>query len=124
MFRETTGAALEKALEGLALRHEALVSNIANVETPGYRPRRVLFEDALRQAVREERQRAPGSRLVEDTGAELRRQAVAPGAVAGVELETEMTALATTSAQHETLVRVVAKRVRMLRSAIAGGAQS
>ena len=123
MFRETTGAALEKALEGLALRHQALVSNIANVETPGYRPRRVLFEAALRRAVRAEQQKASGTRQIEDVVVQQHREAARPGAVARVDLETEMTALAITSAHHETLIRVAIKRLRMLRSAITGGGQ-
>lgn len=42
-----TGAAIEYALDGLSLRHTAIATNIANANTPGYRPQRVSFENQL-----------------------------------------------------------------------------
>ena len=39
-----------KALDGLALRAEAVAQNIANAQTPGYRPLAVRFEQALARA--------------------------------------------------------------------------
>ncbi|MDF0606921.1 flagellar basal body protein [Neisseriaceae bacterium TC5R-5] len=39
------------ALDGLQLRQQALAQNIANLNTPGYQPLRVDFEQALSQAV-------------------------------------------------------------------------
>lgn len=43
-------ALLAKALDGLALRGSAIAENIANAGTPAYRPVRVSFENALRDA--------------------------------------------------------------------------
>lgn len=42
---------MKKAMDGLMSRHNAITSNLANVDTPGYKPLRVDFEDKLRQAV-------------------------------------------------------------------------
>ena len=42
---------LETALDSRATRHSVVASNIANVETPGYRASRVSFEEALQQAM-------------------------------------------------------------------------
>jgi flagellar basal-body rod protein FlgB len=39
---------LGRALDGLARRQEAISGNLANVDTPGYRPRSVDFESSLR----------------------------------------------------------------------------
>ena len=39
-----------KALDGLSLRGQAIAENIANANTPSYRPVRVSFERALRDA--------------------------------------------------------------------------
>lgn len=39
-------------MDGLALRQRAIANNIANVNTPGYTAKRVSFEDALAQSVR------------------------------------------------------------------------
>ena len=38
-----------QALTGLSRRHEAIASNIANIDTPGYQRREVNFEDALKK---------------------------------------------------------------------------
>ncbi len=54
LLQSTTIPLLEKAAESGERRHEVLVGNIANVETPGYRTRDLSveeFEAALNQAV-------------------------------------------------------------------------
>ena len=53
MLESVTSAALSSALDGLALRQRAIANNIANVNTPGYTAKRVSFEDALAQSVRD-----------------------------------------------------------------------
>ena len=42
---------LEKALDATWLRNEAISQNIANVDTPGYKRKTVLFEELLNQAI-------------------------------------------------------------------------
>ena len=44
-------ASVEYALRGLATRADVRATNLANVNTPGYRAARVDFETALRTAV-------------------------------------------------------------------------
>ena len=51
MFDDVASVALHTALDGLAARQKAIADNIANVQTPGYRATRVLFEDSLRAAL-------------------------------------------------------------------------
>ena len=51
MLESVTSAALSSALDGLALRQRTIAANIANVNTPGYTAKRVLFEDALAKSV-------------------------------------------------------------------------
>ena len=51
MLESVTSAALSSALDGLALRQRTIASNIANVNTPGYTAKRVVFEDALAKSV-------------------------------------------------------------------------
>ena len=51
MLESVTSAALSSALDGLALRQRTIATNIANVNTPGYTSRRVIFEDALAKSV-------------------------------------------------------------------------
>ena len=124
MLRQTAAAAVEKALDGLALRQRAVASNLANAETPGFRPRMVAFEEALRAAIRTERAvRAPaGSRTTVDAVTPRTvQQAVPLNATTTVNPETELTELARTSLHFEALSRVSGKQLRMLRTAITGG---
>ncbi|GIE97863.1 flagellar basal body rod protein FlgB [Paractinoplanes rishiriensis] len=51
MFDDISSSALRVAVSGLAARQNAIANNIANIETPGYRARKVAFEDALHGAV-------------------------------------------------------------------------
>lgn len=51
VFNSVTSVALSSALDGLALRQRTIASNIANVNTPDYHAKRVVFEDALAASV-------------------------------------------------------------------------
>lgn len=51
MLESVTSTALSSALDGLALRQRSIAENIANVNTPDYQAKRVMFEDRLRDAV-------------------------------------------------------------------------
>ncbi|GAA0483482.1 flagellar biosynthesis protein FlgB [Paractinoplanes deccanensis] len=51
MFDDISSNSLKVAVAGLAARQSAIANNIANIETPGYRARKVEFEEALRSAV-------------------------------------------------------------------------
>ena len=47
---DTTHRLLELSLRGRAARHEVLSANIANADTPGYRPRDLDFNAAMRSS--------------------------------------------------------------------------
>lgn len=51
MFDDVSTSALRVAVTGLSARQSAIADNIANIETPGYRARKVQFEQALTDAV-------------------------------------------------------------------------
>ena len=48
---DTVHVALERAIQGAGLRHEALASNLANINTPGYKRQDVDFHSALQAAM-------------------------------------------------------------------------
>lgn len=48
---DTTVSLLERVLDFAALRHNVLASNIANLNTPGYRARELLFMGELQEAM-------------------------------------------------------------------------
>lgn len=49
-MEEISAAILKKSLDGLAMRYAFTAQNVANANSPGYQPVRVVFEDALRSA--------------------------------------------------------------------------
>ncbi|MCL5283174.1 MAG: flagellar basal body rod protein FlgB [Armatimonadetes bacterium] len=51
LFSNAPLFAAQTALDGLALRHQVLADNIANVNTPGYKRQEVEFEDQLKRAL-------------------------------------------------------------------------
>jgi flagellar basal-body rod protein FlgB len=51
ILADPTTRVLGAAINGLEARQQAISSNLANVETPGYLARSVSFEDSLRSAI-------------------------------------------------------------------------
>ncbi|MCK8826321.1 flagellar basal body rod protein FlgB [Natroniella acetigena] len=51
MFSDKSFGVLEKSLDGLNKRHQTISNNIANVDTPGYKRRDVLFKDEIAKAL-------------------------------------------------------------------------
>jgi flagellar basal-body rod protein FlgB len=56
LITSLTSQVMDKALDGLAKRHKAIASNLANVDTPNYRRRDVSFEGTLMRAMAEARE--------------------------------------------------------------------
>lgn len=51
VLRSLTGDVIAKGLDGHYARQKAIVSNIANAETPGYKARSVNFQNDLKEAL-------------------------------------------------------------------------
>ena len=114
--------ALTKALEGTTLQLEAIASNIANLETPGYRSRQISFAQQLRAALATpERQRATALRAVAPAVI-IDRQAPPRADGNNVQIEEELVKLGKASLHHRVLTRLLAKKGQMLEEAISGGA--
>lgn len=126
VLTDITAAALERGMSGLHARQSAVADNIANIETPDYKAKRVLFEDNLSSAIAAERSATTSNAQVrglveaveprtEEREESWRRDGNS------VNIETEMVEAAKTSAHYKMLARLLAKKFRMLRSAINGG---
>ena len=119
---DVTAQALERALGGEAARQRATADNLANVDTPGYRPQQVAFEDELRGALQEPE--AP-----EATAAVARVQPRSFSAPTGplrrdgnaVDLENEMATLAESQLHYAALTRLLARKLTMLKSVATEG---
>jgi flagellar basal-body rod protein FlgB len=114
---------LDRTIEGLAAtmsllqrRHEVLVSNLANLETPGYRAREVDFGTALKEAF--------AGRPAETGPAAPRTEidAAAPVRADGntVDLDLQMAKLGQNGGRYVALARLLGTRLALLRLAIGG----
>ena len=106
-------AILNKALDGLSLRSAATAQNIANVNSPGYRPVRVSFESELAAAAAkgEDSVRALPLEIVE----------ASPTANQSVRMDLELADQSETAMRYGALVDVLARELQLQRTIIRGG---
>ncbi|EIQ00376.1 flagellar basal-body rod protein FlgB [Opitutaceae bacterium TAV1] len=116
-----------KLLDAAVLRHEAIASNIANAETPGYR--RVDISGDFAAALRARFTQAAGAgpdasrasladlepRLVEDASV----RTIRPDGNS-VELESELLAMSRNNVEYNFLADVVGRHIKHLKLAISG----
>jgi len=118
---------LKKAVDVYARRHQVTAQNISNVETQGYRAKRLKFEELLDGAnmrlegTRTNRHHVPiGGRggavqdLVEETDSDF------DNGTNNVDIDSEMTTLATNDLSYRMATRLLSGRYAMLRGAIKG----
>lgn len=125
-------AVARQALDGLSQRQDAIASNVANVDTPGYRRREVTFEDALAQRVNmdsaalrttDPRHIASRDGTSPGNGASVRERDVVSSRndANDVSIDEEMLLLAETQLRYQALTQGVGRRLTTLRTVIRGG---
>ena len=103
-----------KALDGLMARAEATSENIANANTPGYRPLRVSFEEALAAAAKSE--------LGDIENVQPRTYRDPSGAMDGeLRLDLELATASGTAARYAALVEVLNRQLQLRSLAATGG---
>ncbi len=58
--------AFEKAMDAASLRQQVIANNIANVNTPGYAPSKVNFEDEIKRCMAADKAKNDGFEVVAD----------------------------------------------------------
>jgi flagellar basal-body rod protein FlgB len=109
---DPTQQLLEAAMRGSWLRQTALTNNIANADTPNYRPQEVDFESTLQTAM--EGGQSPTE--VEFSAHEVAGEAGPNGA--GVSIDQESAKLAENGLDYEALTQIAATRNSIVKSAI------
>jgi len=112
-----------KLLDASVMRHEAIATNIANAETPGFRRIDVAsdFTRALRSQFAGNRPPSPSDiaalnpHLAEDTHV----RSVRPDGNS-VEIETELMAMSRNRVDHEFLTEIVSRHIKQLKMTITG----
>ncbi|MBX3053628.1 MAG: flagellar basal body rod protein FlgB [Caldilineaceae bacterium] len=127
---DSTLQLLEKGLDALSARQQAISNNIANVETPHYKAVDVAFERSLRQAMDgnegglsmqrtdDEHLLAPGmADRMEDVDAQMFRRNGTSMRLDGnnVDIETEMVRLAETAMRYQSLTTLASRKLALMR---------
>ncbi|MBI4023676.1 MAG: flagellar basal body rod protein FlgB [Verrucomicrobia bacterium] len=120
VFNDPQYQALNAMLNSAMIRHQALASNVANINTPGYHRHDIssTFQEELQKAVESgdsSRIRALAPQLETDTRTPSYR-------LDGnnVNLDREMVEIAKNSAQYEISAALLSKKYQSLRLAIGG----
>ena len=117
-LNDATTTGLGAALTIHQRRHEVLISNLANVETPGYRAHDLQdFKGALEQAFA-----AASAGTDPRTEAQTIEDPTMPARADGntVDLDLQMAKLSANAGRYNALARILGKRFALLRQAIEG----
>lgn len=106
--------AAEYAIRALTQRAEVRAHNVANVNTPGFRARRVDFESALGRALATGRPELAGAPAV------LADSNLPNGSANTVSLEGELTGMMKDNLLRDAMVNAFTFKANLLRSAIGG----
>lgn len=101
---------LKKSLDAYALRQKAIASNVANIDTPGYKRIEVPFEEQLRKA----QQMQSSARDFNEMEPQLKELDEAPL------LEDEMLTLADTQIRAQLVTRSLRHSFQLLKAGITG----
>lgn len=127
-----TARLLAHALDYRAKRHGVIAGNLANIDTPGYKPKDIDFDDALKEALHEPaiklRITHPAHMPVGSAGnqrgtAEFPMREIPKGAQSDsqVDLDREMTKMAKNNLMYEATVRMLSKKFDELKAVIEEG---
>ena len=133
---DTTINLAERALDLRAQRHETLLSNVANADTPGYKAFDLLVDEALARQVagqggmpvaRTDPHHLTAGAATSGSGQPQKVQLPAEISLRGdgntVDMDREMSALAANQLQYKLSTQLLAKKFQSLRNIIKGGRQ-
>jgi flagellar basal-body rod protein FlgB len=111
---EVSAALIARALEGLNQRYMVTAQNIANANTPDYRPVRVSFEESLREAA------SRGVDAIRAVEARVHVEEPVEGGEA-MRLDLELAGASQTAARYRALVDILGRQMALERALIAAG---
>ncbi len=119
---DSTIDVLNRSLDLHMERHAVIADNIANAETPGFKAKRIDFEDSLARAVEAGEQGLAGrdiasvqATLSEETNSELGLD------LNTVDMDREMAAMTKNEVQYNAATQLISKKFALLRYAITEG---
>ncbi len=135
LFERISVPDLEKSLDAYSLRQKAISNNIANVNTPCYRARKVSFEEEYQKHIKQhsvpDGQTNPrhipiGTRDLNEVQprVEFSENTLNDSGINNVDIDQEMAELAKNNIKYEMSVSLLKKKFSNLNSAIKGMPQS
>jgi len=125
---------LSRSLDLRARKHEMILNNVANADTPNYKPFALNVEEALQrdrqtplsgQLERTDDGHLPGGSITDDPvhqpAAHVDDRLLLRGDRNGVDIDAEMTALAKNSLLYKASAQIVSSKFKGLKNAINGG---
>ena len=123
LAKDITFSLLAKSLEGLSLRQQAVAQNLANINTPGYRRKDVLFEDVLQAALTEPKSGEGVLRTIQSTRFEVVEESALylRNDRGGVDLDRETAELAKTTLRINAVLNLLGKRISLYKQTMNEG---
>lgn len=129
-----TISTLTRSLDLRSRKHEMILKNVANADTPNYRPFKLNVEEALQEeldpanrsslALTDE-QHLQGEQMAGDSSSGIKSGAqdtlLFRGDQNGVDIDAEMATIAKNSLLYKASTQIVASKFRGLKNAISGG---
>lgn len=119
---DSTIDALNRSLDLHMQRHAVIADNIANAETPGFKAKRVDFEDSLARAIEAGEQGISGREIAsvqplisEATDSEMGND------LNTVDMDKEMSAMTKNEVQYNAATQLISRKFALLRYAITEG---
>lgn len=118
---------LSHALGLRASNHSLISSNLSNIDTPGYRPQEVNFEEELKKAVgqgplplnRTQESHLPASPALSPTGeAPLSLESLEDGPPGELDIDTEMSKMVRNNLLYEATAKMLSKKFEALRMVV------
>jgi flagellar basal-body rod protein FlgB len=131
LFDRTMGI-LGRVLDYRARNQRVIASNVANIDTPGFRPKRLKFDEELRKAVEEEQvhltrtdgKHLPGPQQFSMAGEQSFELETEPEGIGGdhsLDIDREMAKMAKNNLLYNATVKMLSKKFSLLKEAIEGG---
>lgn len=121
---DSLGSSMVKlALDAAVLRHQAIAQNIANLQSEGYVPVKVTFEDELASARRSGARPGDDRRFLESIRPQVVLQDRAPGP-RPQDADTELVALSENIIHYQALLRALSRQLSILSSVVNDAKQS
>jgi len=125
IFQSDNYLLARKLLDASVVRHQAIASNIANAETPGYHRVDVAqdFAQQLRAQLKSGDLAAQSGSIQPHLADDPNARSVRPDGNS-VDIENELLAMNRNSVEHQFLTEIVTQNIKQLRMAITGRSSS